>query len=202
MGVWGIQYLVVHKHQTYRGKLAGHSGISKTYSTVPSILIELDKSGYSSSTLGLLLYDRHGEHRTRYYPSRWYRLLHTRHVHSRYASVFPNPVEPMLTIKHEPDDIDFGGSRPAVKNVLGGAASFAVVGARLVAGSAHARAVSWIVDVGSDFPPETLGVIRSWDTDCVIREDHSRLTTRAWNGYHPNEKRGEFKPAYKQNVQE
>ncbi|KAJ5082501.1 hypothetical protein N7532_011544 [Penicillium argentinense] len=87
------------------------------------------------------------------------------------------------------DDIDFGGSKPGVKNVLGGAASFAVVGARLVAGSAHGRAVSWIVDVGSDFPPETLAAIQSWGTDCVIREDHSRLTTKAWNGYHPNEKR-------------
>ncbi|KAJ5727887.1 hypothetical protein N7493_005707 [Penicillium malachiteum] len=87
------------------------------------------------------------------------------------------------------DEIEFGGTRPDVKNVLGGAASFAVVGARLVAGSDHGRAVSWIVDVGSDFPPETLEVIKSWETDCVIREDHSRLTTRAWNGYHPNEKR-------------
>ncbi|EPS25428.1 hypothetical protein PDE_00361 [Penicillium oxalicum 114-2] len=87
------------------------------------------------------------------------------------------------------DDIEFGSSRPAVKNVLGGAASFAVVGARMVAGPMHARSVSWIVDVGSDFPPEALASIKSWGTDCVIREDHSRLTTRAWNGYHPDEKR-------------
>lgn len=90
------------------------------------------------------------------------------------------------------DDIDFGGSRLSVKNVLGGAASFAVVGARLVAGSAHARSVSWIVDVGSDFPPETLAVLESWNTSCIFRIDHARLTTRAWNGYHPDEKRGEL----------
>ncbi|KAJ6143559.1 hypothetical protein N7471_003012 [Penicillium samsonianum] len=87
------------------------------------------------------------------------------------------------------DDIDFGGSRPGVKNILGGAASFAVVGARLVSGSKYARSVSWIVDVGSDFPAETLDVIKSWNTACVFREDSSRLTTRAWNGYHPDEKR-------------
>ncbi|KGO68251.1 PfkB [Penicillium italicum] len=87
------------------------------------------------------------------------------------------------------DDIDFGSSRPVVKNILGGAASFAVVGARLVSGSKYARSVSWIVDVGSDFPTETLDVIKSWNTDCVFREDPSRLTTRAWNGYHPDEKR-------------
>ncbi|KAJ6120691.1 hypothetical protein N7523_004971 [Penicillium sp. IBT 18751x] len=98
------------------------------------------------------------------------------------------PAGPELTV-HCADDIDFGDSRPGVKNILGGAASFAVVGARLVAGAPYARSVSWIVDVGSDFPPETLAVIKSWKTSCVIREDPQRLTTRAWNGYHPDEKR-------------
>ncbi|KAI9038817.1 PfkB family carbohydrate kinase [Aspergillus affinis] len=87
------------------------------------------------------------------------------------------------------DDIEFGGIRPDVKNVLGGAASFAVVGARLVAGKDHARSVSWIVDVGSDFPQEVLDTINAWDTDCMIREDPTRLTTRAWNGYGHNEQR-------------
>ncbi|PYH98543.1 pfkB family carbohydrate kinase [Aspergillus ellipticus CBS 707.79] len=87
------------------------------------------------------------------------------------------------------DDIDFDGTIPNVKNVLGGAASFAVVGARLVSGTENSRSVSWIVDVGSDFPPEALEVINSWDTNCVIREDQGRLTTRAWNGYGANEKR-------------
>lgn len=77
-----------------------------------------------------------------------------------------------------------------MKGALGGAASFAVVGARLVAGKEHSQSVSWIVDVGSDFPQEVLDVIGSWDTKCVIREDKGRLTTRAWNGYGPNEKRG------------
>ncbi|KAG2415274.1 hypothetical protein HFD88_006465 [Aspergillus terreus] len=87
------------------------------------------------------------------------------------------------------DDIEFGGIRPNVKNVLGGAASFAVVGARLVAGREHSQSVSWIVDVGSDFPSDVLEVINSWDTACVIRKDPGRLTTRAWNGYGVNEKR-------------
>ncbi|GLA72321.1 hypothetical protein AtubIFM55763_002853 [Aspergillus tubingensis] len=85
--------------------------------------------------------------------------------------------------------LDFDGTRPNVKNVLGGAASFAVVGARLVTGREHSQAVSWIVDVGSDFPPDVLDLLKSWDTNCVFREDQSRLTTRAWNGYGPNEKR-------------
>ncbi|KAL4978438.1 Ribokinase-like protein [Aspergillus desertorum] len=87
------------------------------------------------------------------------------------------------------DDIDFDGHRPSVRSVLGGAASFAVIGARLVAGKEYSRSVSWIVDIGSDFPSEVLDVIKAWDTDCVIRRDHGRLTTRAWNSYGPNEKR-------------
>ncbi|PLN77596.1 PfkB family carbohydrate kinase [Aspergillus taichungensis] len=87
------------------------------------------------------------------------------------------------------DDIDFGGTRPSVKNVIGGAASFAVVGARMVAGKEDARSVSWTVDVGSDFPKEVLELIQSWGTACVVREDRGRLTTRAWNGYGANEKR-------------
>jgi hypothetical protein len=90
------------------------------------------------------------------------------------------------------DDIEFGGIRPNVKNVLGGAASFAVVGARLVAGREHSQSVSWIVDVGSDFPSDVLEVINLWDTACVIRKDPGRLTTRAWNGYGVNEKRGVY----------
>ncbi|KAL2813719.1 Ribokinase-like protein [Aspergillus granulosus] len=87
------------------------------------------------------------------------------------------------------DDIDFEGSQPNVKNVLGGAASFAVIGSRMVAGKEYSRSISWIVDVGSDFPPKVLDELKAWETDCIIREDPGRLTTRAWNGYGPNEKR-------------
>jgi hypothetical protein len=94
------------------------------------------------------------------------------------------------------DDIDFEGSRPSVRGILGGAASFAVVGARMVAGPDHGKAVSWILDVGSDFPPEMLHVIHSWNTACVVRVDHGRLTTRAWNGYGANEKRGTRTPKH------
>lgn len=63
----------------------------------------------------------------------------------------------------------------------------------MVAGKQYGQAVSWIVDVGSDFPAEVMDTIQSWDTGCVIREDKGRLTTRAWNGYGANEKRGEKK---------
>ncbi|KAH8698418.1 putative PfkB family carbohydrate kinase [Talaromyces proteolyticus] len=87
------------------------------------------------------------------------------------------------------DDIEFEGSRPPVYGIIGGAGSFAVVGARMVAGKEHGKAVSWILDVGSDFPEDMMNIIQSWGTGCIIREDKERLTTRAWNGYGANEKR-------------
>lgn len=62
----------------------------------------------------------------------------------------------------------------------------------MVAGSDHGKAVSWIVDAGSDFPPDMMNTILSWNTGCLIRENKGRLTTRAWNGYSENEKRGKI----------
>ena len=73
---------------------------------------------------------------------------------------------------------------------MGGAGTYAAIGARLVAGSEHSRSVGWIVDIGSDFPCEFRRTLESWQTSCLFREDESRLTTRAWNGYGPGEHRG------------
>ncbi|KAK2801954.1 hypothetical protein FQN50_007510 [Emmonsiellopsis sp. PD_5] len=87
------------------------------------------------------------------------------------------------------DEIHFEAPNPPVKDIIGGAGSYAVVGARMVAGREHCQSVSWIVDTGSDFPDEVRRVISSWDTSCIFRESTARLTTRAWNGYGPNEKR-------------
>ncbi|KKZ65293.1 hypothetical protein EMCG_08809 [[Emmonsia] crescens] len=87
------------------------------------------------------------------------------------------------------DEIEFEAPKPPVKNIIGGAGPYAAVGARMVAGREHSRSVSWIVDAGSDFPSEIRHIISSWDTSCILRESSERLTTRAWNGYGPNEKR-------------
>ncbi|EED21608.1 PfkB family carbohydrate kinase (Mak32), putative [Talaromyces stipitatus ATCC 10500] len=87
------------------------------------------------------------------------------------------------------DDIEFKPPTPSVYGIIGGAGSFAIVGARIVAGKEHGKAVSWIVDTGSDFPEDMMDTILSWNTGCAIREDKDRLTTRAWNGYGENEKR-------------
>ncbi|OKL64070.1 hypothetical protein UA08_00780 [Talaromyces atroroseus] len=86
-------------------------------------------------------------------------------------------------------DIEFKPPTPSVYGIIGGAGSFAVIGARIVAGAEHGKAVSWILDVGSDFPADMMSTILSWNTGCIIREDKSRQTTRAWNGYGENEKR-------------
>jgi hypothetical protein len=88
------------------------------------------------------------------------------------------------------DEIDYTGPRDRQASVIGGAGTYAAIGARLVAGAEHSNSVGWIVDMGSDFPIEFRQRIESWSTSCLFREDTKRLTTRAWNGYGPGDHRG------------
>ena len=88
------------------------------------------------------------------------------------------------------DEIEYLDDRPSSTSIIGGAGTYAAVGARLVAGQVHSGSVSWIVDMGSDFPSELRGLIDTWQTRCVFRLDKQRLTTRAWNGYGANDHRG------------
>ncbi len=78
------------------------------------------------------------------------------------------------------------------ERIIGGAGTYAALGARLAAGSEHAGRVGWIVDMGSDFPPEFRALIDTWATSCTFRLDQTRLTTTAWNGYGENEYRGRY----------
>lgn len=80
---------------------------------------------------------------------------------------------------------------PPKNNLIGGAGTYAVLGARLTASPSQSlsRTISWIVDIGSDFPPEVKSTIDTWNTDCNFRYDSTRLTTRAWNGYGANDLR-------------
>ena len=80
---------------------------------------------------------------------------------------------------------------PPKHNLIGGAGTYAVLGARLASSPCQvlSQSISWIVDIGSDFPPEVKKAIDSWNTSCIFRTDTSRLTTRAWNGYGENELR-------------
>jgi len=80
---------------------------------------------------------------------------------------------------------------PSKHNLIGGAGTYAVLGARLASSPCQllSQSISWIVDIGSDFPSEVKRAIDSWNTNCIFRTDTSRLTTRAWNGYGENELR-------------
>lgn len=89
------------------------------------------------------------------------------------------------------DEIHF---KPPIEprfNVLGGAGSYAALGARLFSPATQSKSVGWIVDAGSDFPAQVKHVIDDWKTSCLIRDTPNRLTTRGWNGYGENEERGE-----------
>lgn len=81
-----------------------------------------------------------------------------------------------------------------MRNVLGGAGSYAALGARLVSPPPLSRRIGWVVHCGSDFPDPVRETIDSWDTACVLVETPDRLTTRGWNGYGENENRGERLP--------
>ncbi|KAK5192176.1 hypothetical protein LTR92_008123 [Exophiala xenobiotica] len=87
------------------------------------------------------------------------------------------------------DQIEYLNGRVPAEKILGGAGTYAALGARLAAGEANSKYVSWIVDMGSDFPPEFKVLIDAWQTRCTFRLDMSRLSTTAWNGYGPNEYR-------------
>lgn len=82
------------------------------------------------------------------------------------------------------DEIEYTPPKPPQKDVLGGAGSYAALGARLFSpGPIQSQTVGWIVDQGSDFPPAITTLIDSWETAALVRHDPDRLTTRGWNGY-------------------
>ncbi|RDW92051.1 hypothetical protein BP5796_01445 [Coleophoma crateriformis] len=88
------------------------------------------------------------------------------------------------------DEIHYQPPQPSVYNILGGSGTYATLGARIFSPAPEdSRKVSWIVDVGSDFPEEIVTQLKSWQTSCLFRRDPSRLTTRGWNSFDENEDR-------------
>lgn len=71
---------------------------------------------------------------------------------------------------------------------MGGAGTFSAIGARLLSPPPASSSVGWIVDAGTDFPPELRSLIASWNTSALIRA-RPAATTRGWNGYSGNEHR-------------
>jgi sugar/nucleoside kinase (ribokinase family) len=85
------------------------------------------------------------------------------------------------------DEIHFE-HRPSVYDVIGGAGTYGVVGARMFL-SKSPQKVGWIIDCGSDFPESVKNEIDGWNTSAVLRSTPHRLTTRGWNKYGSNEER-------------
>ncbi|KAJ1331742.1 ribokinase [Microdochium nivale] len=87
------------------------------------------------------------------------------------------------------DDIEYLPPKPSVTGILGGAGSYAALGARLFSPPPISRSVGWVVDKGSDFPENVEEAILSWDTSVLLRPTPDRLTTRGWNGYDEHQNR-------------
>ena len=90
------------------------------------------------------------------------------------------------------DDIFYPIPRLPSLNVLGGAGSYAVLGARLVGGPDRSSGIGWTIHEGSDFPEPVKRQIGTWQTSCNFIETPNRLTTRALNVYGQNEIRGKL----------
>ena len=89
------------------------------------------------------------------------------------------------------DDIYYPLPRAPVTDIIGGAGSYAVLGARIMQGSGHG--IGWTVHVGSDFPEHVRKEIESWGTECQFIDTPGRLTTRGLNTYRQQERRGKEK---------
>ncbi|KAK6441733.1 hypothetical protein LTR95_002041 [Oleoguttula sp. CCFEE 5521] len=74
------------------------------------------------------------------------------------------------------------------KDIIGGAGTYSAIGARLLSPPPSSRSIGWIVDTGTDFPPELREIIASWQTGVLLRP-RDALTTRGWNGYGENDHR-------------
>lgn len=81
------------------------------------------------------------------------------------------------------DEIHYQPPTPPVSNIMGGAGTFAALGARLFSPPPLSKRVAWIVDAGSDFPSSMIPIINNWETSVLLRNDSLRLTTRGRNRY-------------------
>lgn len=71
-----------------------------------------------------------------------------------------------------------GPSLPTQRDVPGGSATFAIMGARLVAGRERAGEIGCIIMAGGDFPETTLRQYESWGVTLAVKTDRTRPSTR------------------------
>ncbi|KAI5846378.1 Ribokinase-like protein [Morchella snyderi] len=83
------------------------------------------------------------------------------------------------------DEIHSGppNARTVVRDAIGGAGTYSIIGARLFSPPPYSHRIGWIVDAGRDFPPAIRAQLKALDTNLLLRESHDRLTTRGWNSY-------------------
>ena len=76
-----------------------------------------------------------------------------------------------------------------VDHIIGGAGTYAILGARLFSPPPLSQTLGWIVDAGTDFPAATLATLSQLSTRLLLRRSTARATTRGWNAYGPGDHR-------------
>lgn len=71
-------------------------------------------------------------------------------------------------------------------DIIGGGASYAIIGGRIAAGPDFGRRVCGILDKGSDFSPQIETEIETWGSGAIFRSTPNRLTSRGANVYDEN----------------
>lgn len=87
------------------------------------------------------------------------------------------------------DEVHYEATNQSFTNVIGGAGTFAAIGAGVHLSPEKRHLAQFILDKGNDFTTEMAAEINSWKTGVVWREDDSRGTTKAWNKFVNNEER-------------
>ncbi|EER31799.1 conserved hypothetical protein [Candida tropicalis MYA-3404] len=73
---------------------------------------------------------------------------------------------------------------PPQVNIIGGAGTYAIIGARIISPLSKANKISGIIDMGTDFPIEIKKELDTWKTGTIFRNNPDRLSTRGVNIYH------------------
>lgn len=68
-------------------------------------------------------------------------------------------------------------------DIIGGGASYAIIGGRIAVGARLSRRILGIVDKGTDFPIAVTKELDTWNTGIIYRDNPNRLTTRGANVY-------------------
>ena len=82
------------------------------------------------------------------------------------------------------DDISYDDGRPPLTDVVGGAGTYATMGARLFYDCRDRANVGFVVHAGSDFPESIREEIAAWQSGTIFQETPERRTTRGKNTYH------------------